>query len=253
MSPLLNDQDTYQIPRTTKVKVVYGSENGLLGRTRILSEWMSDGETYLDVGCSDGEVVGSVGSRCSKAVGLDVDTRTMTEARKRYPDFDFVLGSADNLPFEDESFTTVSMLDVLEHVPNPEKSLSEIDRVLKPGGYLIISVPHKGSFWFIDAQRSRIFAAGRKILLGKYDSVLEHKHYKTDELLKMLPSYTVVNEHYGGLLLYPLCGYVLMFTDSLGVKRLSDAIRRIEESDFQRDYGNKSWHLMMQLKKGEKQ
>ena len=84
MSPLVNDQDTYQIPHTTKVKVVYGSENGLLGRTRILSEWMSDGETYLDVGCSDGEVVGSVGGRCSKAVGLDVDTRTMAEAKKTH-------------------------------------------------------------------------------------------------------------------------------------------------------------------------
>lgn len=252
MSSNLRNHDTYQIPRATKIKTVYSTEDELLGRTRLLSEWMSDGEIYLDVGCSSGEVIGSVGNRCSRAVGIDVDTRTMAEAKKQYPGFDFVLGSADNLPFADESFTTVSMLDVLEHVPDPQKSLSEIDRVLRPGGHLIISVPHKGSFWFIDAQRSKIFAAGRKILLGKNDKILEHKHYTTAELLELLPGYTVVNKHYGGLLLYPLCGYILMFTDSIGIRKISNAVRRIEESDFQRDYGERSWHLMMQLRKGER-
>lgn len=251
MSQILNEQDTYQIPPTTKINSVTSLENGLLGRTKLLYNWMSDGEVYLDVGCSNGEVIGSVGKRCAKAVGIDIDERTMSEAKRNNPDFEFVLGSADNLPFDDETFTLVSMLDVLEHVPRPEESLNEINRILKPGGHLVISVPHKGSFWYIDAQRSKIFAAGRKILLGKGDAVLEHKHYLTKELLEMLPGYTLVNKHYGGLLIYPLCGYVLMFTDSIGLNSISDKIRMIEEYDFQKDYGTRSWHLMMQLKKGE--
>ena len=251
MSPILTNQDTYQIPPATEVKAGLRSENRLLGRAKLLHDWMSDGEIYLDVGCSNGEVIGSVGGRCSRAVGIDVDQRTMAEAKTNHPEFEFVLGSADDLPFDDETFTMVSLLDVLEHVPRPIESLKEINRVLKPGGHLVISVPHKGSFWFIDAQRSKIFAAGRKILLGKGDAVLDHKHYTTGELLDMLPGYTVVNKHYGGLLIYPLCGYALMFTDSMGIAGLSDKLRKIEEYDFQKDYGERSWHLMMQLMKGE--
>jgi len=221
-----------------------------LGRAKLVSRWMPEGERYLDVGCSDGEVLRWVGGRCELAVGLDVSRRTMAEAMRRAPGNQFCLGTADRLPFADATFTTISMLDVLEHVPYPKESLEEIDRVLKPGGRLLISVPHAGSFGFVDAQKSVLFAAGRKLLLGADDEVMDHKHYGFQELMSMLPGYTVRNRHNGGLLVYPLCGYVLMLTDEVGGGRLSGPIRNLEERDFERDYGSRSWHLMLDLVKG---
>ena len=53
----------------------------------------------------------------------------------------FVPCSAENLPFEDNSFDMVYSSHVLEHIPNPEKALQEIYRVLKPGGINFCVVP----------------------------------------------------------------------------------------------------------------
>jgi len=49
-----------------------------------------------------------------------------------------------SLGFRDATFDSASMIEVLEHVDEPEKALREIARVLKPGGLLFISVPYRG-------------------------------------------------------------------------------------------------------------
>lgn len=52
-----------------------------------------------------------------------------------------VVGSADSIPFPDSNFDSVIATQVFEHVPYPEKSASEVFRVLKPGGYFLMTVP----------------------------------------------------------------------------------------------------------------
>jgi SAM-dependent methyltransferase len=69
-------------------------------------------------------------------VGLDIDTplnRTAAVADYFY--------NGEIFPFDDNSFDSVLCNQVLEHVFNPERFLSEIHRVLKPGGYLLLTVP----------------------------------------------------------------------------------------------------------------
>jgi SAM-dependent methyltransferase len=53
----------------------------------------------------------------------------------------FVCGDASKLPFPDASFGVVTMFDLLEHVPNDEAASHEALRVLRPGGYLLVSTP----------------------------------------------------------------------------------------------------------------
>jgi ubiquinone/menaquinone biosynthesis C-methylase UbiE len=55
------------------------------------------------------------------------------------------------MPFSDNSYDLVFLIEVLEHVHNPQKALSEIYRVLKPGGTLIFSVPFINLFIRSDA------------------------------------------------------------------------------------------------------
>jgi SAM-dependent methyltransferase len=58
-----------------------------------------------------------------------------------HPDLDYQ-SDIQKMPLGDESFDTVLCAEVLEHVPDPEKALREIYRVLKPGGKLVMSIPH---------------------------------------------------------------------------------------------------------------
>ncbi|BCL37658.1 class I SAM-dependent methyltransferase [Nostoc sp. MS1] len=55
----------------------------------------------------------------------------------------FVCGDATSLPFADASFDAVTMFDLLEHVPDDQKAISEALRVLRPQGFLLISTPNE--------------------------------------------------------------------------------------------------------------
>lgn len=55
----------------------------------------------------------------------------------------FVHGDATRLEFAAASFDAVTMFDVIEHVPDDHKAMSEVLRVLKPGGYVLVSVPNE--------------------------------------------------------------------------------------------------------------
>lgn len=98
----------------------------------------------LDAGCGTGLNLASmpVGS-----VGIDLNPRNLALIRERLPHQSAVLGDIESMPFADESFETVVCTEVLEHVPYPEKALSEIKRVLRPGGLLVGSVPCRSMIW----------------------------------------------------------------------------------------------------------
>ncbi len=62
----------------------------------------------------------------------------------------YVLADAENLPFDDESFSHVIASEVLEHLKDDGRALSEMARVLKPDGALIITFPHRKFYFAFD-------------------------------------------------------------------------------------------------------
>lgn len=105
------------------------------------------GDRILDVGCGDGyylHLLSALGLGLN-LVGADSDKRALVSAEKNLKDKKVKLVFGDimeRLPFEDEVFDKVVMSEVLEHLPDDEKGLLEVERVLKKGGILVISVPN---------------------------------------------------------------------------------------------------------------
>ncbi len=59
----------------------------------------------------------------------------------------FIQGSIEAIPLPDATFDNVAAMEVIEHVANWQKALSEIKRVTKPGGMIVISTPDCGRVW----------------------------------------------------------------------------------------------------------
>ena len=96
----------------------------------------------LDVGCSSGFSLGHYAKARPDIhyAGADVAEHHIAYAKRERPQFTFAHAPAEALPFEENSFDAVTMLDVIEHVVDLEKTLSEVKRVLKPGGSFIVFV-----------------------------------------------------------------------------------------------------------------
>ena len=90
----------------------------------------------LDIGCAD-QFIRRYLVHTHQYIGLDY-YQTATEWYATRPQ---VFGDAQSLPFANASVDTVLLLDVLEHLPRPDASFSEIVRVLKSGGIFVLQVP----------------------------------------------------------------------------------------------------------------
>ncbi len=87
----------------------------------------------LDLGSADGPSAAWLRDAVRRTVSLDIDPRGLGS--------DGVCGSALALPFADETFEVVSAFDVIEHCEPEAQALSEVRRVLRPGGRFVMSVP----------------------------------------------------------------------------------------------------------------
>lgn len=133
----------------------------------------NDQDEILEVGCGAGNVLEKIPK--GKLYGVDLSGFLVEKARKKLKDRAKIeVGDAENLPFQDENFDKVYCTEVLEHVLHPEKVISEIHRVLKSDGVLVVTVPKEQA---ID------FAKKTLKLMGLYNLLLQNQGgYNTSEL-----------------------------------------------------------------------
>ncbi|MEQ9259293.1 MAG: methyltransferase domain-containing protein [Roseovarius sp.] len=113
---------------------------------------LPQGADVLDLCCGQGNVAAAASAAGCCVTGLDFSAQMLAIARERVPEVEFVEGDAQALPFEDKSFEAVTCGFGLMHVPDQEKALREIARVLRPGGVFAMTS------WCGPA-RSPVFAA----------------------------------------------------------------------------------------------
>ncbi len=127
-----------------------------------------DYSKILEVGCGEGFILEKVLDFGSHSlVGIDLDIQRLKLARKFAPHAMLIQADAHFLPFPPSSFDVVLLLEVLEHVGEPERVLKEVNRITKK--FVLISVPHE-PWWRIG-----------NILRGKYvrnfGNTPEHIHH----------------------------------------------------------------------------
>jgi SAM-dependent methyltransferase len=103
------------------------------------------GERALDLGCGAGTFTASLARAGARAVGVEVARAPLRRARGAHPGLDFRLAPIDGaLPLADNAFELVWASEVIEHVADTARWLSEIRRVLVPGGRLLLTTPAHG-------------------------------------------------------------------------------------------------------------
>jgi SAM-dependent methyltransferase len=103
------------------------------------------GERALDIGCGTGEFTAALAQAGARPIGVEVAEAALERARHRHPELDFrLVGIEGPLPFDDGSFELVWASEVIEHVTDTARWLSELRRVLAPAGRLLVTTPSHG-------------------------------------------------------------------------------------------------------------
>ena len=102
-------------------------------------------DRVLDLGCGDGSFTATLAPNVADVVGAEVAEAAVRRARRRHPALAFELVPLDGpLPFADGAFDLVWSTEVIEHVADTARWLSEVRRVLAPAGRLLLTTPNHG-------------------------------------------------------------------------------------------------------------
>lgn len=97
----------------------------------------------LEVGCGAGRLTNYLTHKGFNIIGFDISRSLIEEGDIRYPDAVKFLASGDSMPFSNSTFDVVLSFDVLEHIPDVNKHMLEVRRVLKKGGLYLFQTPNK--------------------------------------------------------------------------------------------------------------
>jgi ubiquinone/menaquinone biosynthesis C-methylase UbiE len=106
---------------------------------RHMLDWVPRGKLLLDLGCGTGLFMRRYGELGGTAVGLDISRGMVEAAREQGRWFDYLVGTAEVLPFRQGTFEVVSCVLAFSYLEHPSSMLREAYRVLKPGGILAVS------------------------------------------------------------------------------------------------------------------
>lgn len=143
----------------------------------------------LDLGCAFGFATRMLKRRGFEAVGVDASAEYIRRASHADPTGTYLVCDAAHVPLPDASFDGALFLDVMEHLPDDRAAVAEVARLLRPGGTLVLSVPHRGPLAWLDSLNlfARFVRATRR---GRFPPEIAatgcHRHYSISEVRALL-------------------------------------------------------------------
>ncbi len=134
-------QESYKSPENLFLEIFHQSR--LSNLTKIFKRYIEDHHRVLDVGSGYSMFFLSQVDWRFAVTCLDMDEAAIKKMSIEAPKFNWVVGDAENLPFNDGEFDAVFAGEIIEHLPDPQSGILEWLRVLKPGGILILTTPNK--------------------------------------------------------------------------------------------------------------
>ena len=120
-------------------------------KTNMIRKYLENSkpDVLLDIGCGSGvqlrelqQVTGGI------SIGMDINRNVLRYARSRnLPNTEFIQADVHHLPIKSSSVRVIVCAEIIEHLPEPQMMLDEINRVLKPGGEVVITTPNECSIW----------------------------------------------------------------------------------------------------------
>ena len=156
-------------------------------------DYTKKSDYVLDYGCGSGQHSIKVAKKVKKVIAFDYDEKSLEIAKyeatsKKLKNIIFKkINGEEKLPFQNNQFDKVIFIDVLEHLNNRNRALSEIHRVLKNKGIALISVPNVDTSWKKLQKRHNLFYytdPDHKIEYTKKQicKLLTGHHFKIEEL-----------------------------------------------------------------------
>lgn len=145
------------IYRNEKTHFYYQAINGLV-LDLLRREKIKEGDKVLDAGCGTGGLLLKM-TKEYDAQGIDISPEALKYCKAR--EVKAQTGSLEKLPFKSESFEAITSIDVIYHkyIKDDTKAVSELARVLKPGGLLILRVP---AFNFLKNEHDRVVMTNKR-------------------------------------------------------------------------------------------
>lgn len=175
---------------------------GLTGRFQIAGHRLIDhwarpytDRVMLEIGCGHGHHLRYGGNNYRRYIGLDIEYKFLCTLRERFSGTRVVNGDAYALPFRDQSVDCVLSVYCFEHLRRLPECLSEIRRVLKPEGELLVGLPAEGGFLYGVGRRLTSKPYMERKYGIDYDAIVRWEHWNTfNEVIEMLQAQFKVSE-----------------------------------------------------------
>lgn len=172
----------------------------------LLQKYLVGGSKVFDFGCGSGFLVRELGKRGYDSYGGDFSETALKQGEKL--GISNISKISNNITtHNDDTFDCVLVLDVMEHLKNDREGIEEIERILKPGGFCIITVPAFNFLW------------------GIQDEVYHHYRRYTKNSLKKTLSMTslkISGLTYFNFILFPFVAIVRLLSKIIKPSRRSD-------------------------------
>lgn len=215
----------------------------LTDRQKWAFAWLPKTEYVVDVGCSNRPLLKLLQFKSDHIIGVDTDIDSLRSINNQNPNTILIQASAENLPLPAAFADAVLLLDVLEHTNDEKMVISEAWRILKPNGLLIVSVPYKGLFRFLDPEN-----VSRKI--KSKTNYPYHKHYSFTDLRRLFfRLFKIERKHYGGLFIFPISFGAKHFFLKHFKLDLSKFLDKVGDVDYNISWGRMSYNLIIRARK----